>query len=184
PPPTKAQLRNSARALRDALPDISSAVCEHLADWLQQRRQYTVLAYKAFGSEVSLEPLPALLPEIRFLTTRVGAKHALTLHEFAAATVQNRFGILEPPPDAPCISTQEVDVVLVPGLAFTRAGARLGYGAGFYDRLLPQLRSDCLRVGITQSALLLPWLPLEAHDLHMQFLALENGVIVCNTTVD
>lgn len=184
PPPTKPQLRTTTRALRDTLPNVSSEVCQHLATWLERGEQrespYTVLAYKSFGSEISLETLPALLPKIRFLTTRVGAKNSLTLHEFSKAIAPNRFGILEPPADAPSIAPEQVDVVLVPGLAFTMQGGRLGYGGGFYDRLLPQLRPDCLRVGITQTRLVLPELPLEPHDVIMQFLALETEMIKCD----
>jgi 5-formyltetrahydrofolate cyclo-ligase len=157
----------------------------HHEPWSQTRRggfhacpidQPIVLSYKAFGSEISLETLPEQLPHCQFLTTRVAAQHTLTLHDFSSATQKNRFGILEPPPDAPTFAPELVDVALIPGLAFTKGGGRLGYGGGFYDRLLPQLRPDCLLVGITHSSLLLPALPLEPHDLQMQFLALETGV--------
>jgi 5-formyltetrahydrofolate cyclo-ligase len=139
--------------------------------------QPVVLSYKAFGTEISLEMLPEYLPHCQFLTTRVAPNHALTLHQFSSATQKNRYGILEPPPDAPIIAPELVDVVLIPGLAFTLGGKRLGYGGGFYDRLLPQLRPDCLLVGITQRGLLLPNIPLEPHDMQMQFLALETGVV-------
>jgi 5-formyltetrahydrofolate cyclo-ligase len=141
--------------------------------------QPVVLSYKAFGAEISLETLPAQLPHCQFLTTRVAAQHTLTLHDFSSATHQNHFGILEPPPDAPAFAPELVDMALIPGLAFTRDGGRLGYGGGFYDRLLPQLRPDCLLVGITHSSLLLPALPLEPHDIKMQFLALETEILAC-----
>jgi 5-formyltetrahydrofolate cyclo-ligase len=143
------------------------------------RQQLIVLSYKAFGTEISLETLSEHLPHFQFLTTRVAAQHTLTLHGFSNATQKNRYGILEPPPDSPEYAPETVDIALIPGLAFTQAGGRLGYGGGFYDRLLPQLRPDCLLVGITHSRLLLPELPLEPHDTKMQFLALETGVVSC-----
>ncbi len=174
---TKHQLRLEQRALRAALPNASKLLCSQLASWLEKRQPKTVLAYKAFGSEISLDALPLLLPQIRFLTTRVAPNQTLTLHDFALATVPNKYGILEPPAQTPQISPALPDVALIPGLAFTKSGGRLGYGGGYYDRLLPTLRPDCLRVGIAHSALLVPALPLEETDVFMTHLALEDGIV-------
>jgi 5-formyltetrahydrofolate cyclo-ligase len=173
---SKQQLRLEQRRKRDSLPDISSRVCAVLLPWLEAQGARTVLAYKAFDSEISLETLVVALPQIRFLTTRVYSKGSLTLHDFALATQKNKYGILEPSVNTVQISPELVDVALVPGLAFTIQGGRLGYGGGFYDRLLPQLRSDCALVGVTRAGLLLPELPLEEFDVPMAFLALETGV--------
>jgi 5-formyltetrahydrofolate cyclo-ligase len=141
--------------------------------------QTMILSYKAFGTEISLETLPEHLPYCQFLTTRVSSRNTLTLHSFSSATHKNRYGILEPLPETPAFTPETVDVALIPGVAFTADGGRLGYGGGFYDRLLPLLRPDCLLVGVTHSSLLLPSLPLETHDVRMQFLALETGVLAC-----
>lgn len=173
---SKQQQRLEQKRLRAELPDVSNMVCAELTAWLETLQPSTVLAYKAFGSEISLDTLPLLLPQIRFLTTRV-QKKTLTLHDFALATVPNQYGILEPPASAPMLEPNLVDVALVPGLAFTRFGERLGYGGGFYDRLLPQLRPDCLLCGVTHSALLLDALPQEEFDVRMTHLVLETGVV-------
>jgi 5-formyltetrahydrofolate cyclo-ligase len=173
---TKDQLRRLQRLKRSALPDVSSLVCAGLALWLEAQGARTVLAYKAFGSEISLETLPALLPQIRFLTTRVQSNGVLTLHDFALAVAPNKYGILEPPEAAPCLSPLLPDVVLVPGLAFTRTGGRLGYGGGFYDRLLPQMRPSCAVLGVTHEALLLESLPLEVFDVQMTYLVTESSI--------
>ncbi len=173
---SKQQQRLEQKGLRVKLPDVSGAVCAELALWLEVLKPKVVLAYKAFGSEISLDVLPLLLPEIRFLTTRVQEKGILTLHDFALATVPNQYGILEPPASAPRLEPSLVDVALVPGLAFTRSGGRLGYGGGFYDRLLPQLRPDCALCGVTQSALLLDSLAQEDFDVRMTHLVLETGI--------
>lgn len=173
---SKQQQRLEQKRLRAELPDVSTMVCAELTAWLEMLQPSTVLAYKAFDSEISLDTLPLSLPQIRFLTTRV-QKIFLTLHDFALATVPNQYGILEPQASAPMLEPSLVDVALVPGLAFTRFGERLGYGGGFYDRLLPQLRPDCLLCGVTHSALLLDALPQEKFDVRMTHLVLETGVV-------
>jgi len=57
------------------------------------------------------------------------------------------------------------DVVLVPGLAFTAAGHRLGQGGGWYDRFLAGVRPDCLTIGVGFAEQLLDAVPTEAHDI-------------------
>jgi 5-formyltetrahydrofolate cyclo-ligase len=171
----KRSLRLELKAKRELLPDVSERICANLRDWLEAREIQVVLAYKAVRSEISLESLPHLMPKTRFLTTRVNANHVLTLHDFASATVPNKYGILEPNSDEPSVDPAVVDTVLVPGLAFGRDGSRLGYGAGFYDRLLVKMR--CPLVGVTRHDLLLEQVPTEHHDVRMTYLVLETGIL-------
>jgi len=66
-------------------------------------------------------------------------------------TVQNAWDIHEPTHND-YVLTRELDIVLVPGLAFDRDGHRVGYGKGFYDRFLAKCRPDCLKVGLSYFA--------------------------------
>ena len=61
--------------------------------------------------------------------------------------VENRWGIREP--IGKVVPPEDIDLVLVPLLCFDRAGHRVGYGRGFYDRLLASVRTDCLKVGLS-----------------------------------
>ena len=63
---------------------------------------------------------------------------------------ENRWGIREPATGYE-VAPGEIDMVLVPGLAFDRYGHRVGYGKGFYDRFLQQTRPDCLKIGLSFS---------------------------------
>ena len=173
---SKAEWRFWARGLRSSLPDASEAIWCNLETFLRALEPRTVLAYRAFRDEVRLEALAETAPEIAWLTTRVHPDARLTLHAFSSATVTNRFGILEPHPDAPEFDPRAVDVALVPGLAFDLHGTRLGYGAGFYDRLLPRLRPGIPIIGATRDALIVPELPREPHDVRMTHLVTESGV--------
>ncbi len=64
--------------------------------------------------------------------------------------VTNQWRIPEPDPlTSKKISPEEIDIVLVPLLAFDRKGYRVGYGGGYYDRFLPQTRSECIKLGLS-----------------------------------
>ena len=77
---------------------------------------------------------------------------------------QGPMGILEPA-EAEIVSPKEVEVWFVPGLAFTRNGKRLGYGGGWYDRLLADATKDAVKLGIAHAFQVVDDLPSEAHDI-------------------
>jgi 5-formyltetrahydrofolate cyclo-ligase len=192
----KTEWRAWAKHLRSRLPDVSESVCSHLEGWLpppslannevsnsalasngmSDRASLHFLAYHAFADEIRLEPLIEVMPFVTWLTTRVNPGKRLSLHAFSSATLRNRYGILEPPADQPELDPGVVDVALVPGLVFDARGTRLGFGAGFYDRLLSSLRAGVPIIGVTRDALVVPELPSEAHDVLMTHLVTESGV--------
>ena len=73
----------------------------------------------------------------------------------------------------------EIDVFLVPGLAFDPNGGRLGNGAGHYDRILSSARGDSATIGIAPAARLVDVVPVEQHDVRVDWLATEDGVLSC-----
>lgn len=79
--------------------------------------------------------------------------------------IKNALNILEP--ENP-IKIKEVDVFLVPGLAFTASGKRLGRGGGYYDKLLSKY-PDTLKIGITFNERIMQDLPTESHDISMDY---------------
>jgi 5-formyltetrahydrofolate cyclo-ligase len=86
------------------------------------------------------------------------------------------------PEDDPPIDPMAVDVVIVPGLAFTRAGDRLGQGGGWYDRFLPRIRPDCATVGVGFQRQLVEVLPTEEHDVALSIVVSEVGVLRCRSS--
>ncbi len=173
PQMTKDDWRGWARGQRAALPDLSEQVSAHLGAFLRDRGAQRVLAYRALPGEIDVSALAGhfelLAPRARFRPSP-----RLTLHPWASATEVSRFGALQPPAGAPQMPLSGVDAVLLPGLAFDVLGRRLGYGGGFYDRLLPGYGG--LSVGVVQAALVVPRLPAEAHDCPVGWLATEAGV--------
>ena len=79
--------------------------------------------------------------------------------------IKNALNILEP--ENP-VKIKEVDVFLVPGVAFTASGKRLGRGGGYYDKLLSKY-PDTLKIGITFNERIMQDLPTESHDISMDY---------------
>lgn len=69
------------------------------------------------------------------------------------------------------------DVVIVPGLAFTTTGRRLGQGGGWYDRFLVEVRDDCVTVGVCFHEQLLDHLPVDPHDMSVDHVVTDRGVV-------
>lgn len=75
------------------------------------------------------------------------------------------------------ISPQEVDLVIVPGLAFDEEGYRLGYGAGYYDRFLTKLSPECIKLALAYEFQLISKVPREPHDIPVDMILTEQRVI-------
>lgn len=85
------------------------------------------------------------------------------------------FGIEEPGPEAEACEPGELDLVIVPGVAFTPSGQRLGRGRGYYDRYLSQPGLRALKVGVCFAHQLIDALPAEAHDVTMDCVVSDAG---------
>lgn len=160
------------RRLQTPAPD-AAAICSRLLAFLEPRGLTSVLAYHALPGEPDLS---ALAGPLRLYTTRAVFRPEphLTLHDWHSASEVSRFGARQPPRGTLQVSRQEISAVLLPGLAFSLQGWRLGYGGGFYDRLLEGW--DVPTVGVVGRDLWVPELPHEAHDLPVHYVATEDGV--------
>lgn len=88
------------------------------------------------------------------------------------------WGILEPQKDRiRPLPPKEIDLVLVPGVAFDYQGNRLGYGRGYYDRFLPQLKDGILSAGLSFACQIVEKIPTDDYDCKMSLLITESGLI-------
>lgn len=145
-----------------------------------------VLVYLGFGSEPKLETLfqdkttAAMKPRAYYTTRTHHEPNLLTVHELQPENLEtHRLGYLQPNSDQQEVHPVTLDMVLVPGLAFDPTGSRLGYGMGFYDRLLSQVSATAVKIGVTYTELVFPELPQEEHDIRMDLLVTESGVVNC-----
>lgn len=176
---SKGDWRTWARHLRATLDwdEISEAVVAALVDWPPLRTAGTVLGFMPLPDEVNLTALLESETPSRYVTTRTPADGGLTIHELGGPMEVHRFGFLQPHATAPRVEPYEVDVWLVPGLAFDLFGTRLGRGAGYFDGLLGGARPGAFFVGVVPVELVVDQLPSEPHDQSMQYLATQQGVI-------
>jgi 5-formyltetrahydrofolate cyclo-ligase len=186
----KATLRRSLLKARQAIPpdvwrEKSDRICDHLQTWSVFKEARTVLAYFNFRQEPDLSPL--FTPPRQWGFPRCIEK-TMVWHEWLPADDQSShhyplqtgdYGILEPHPDAPTIDAKDVDLILVPAVACDVWGYRLGYGAGFYDRMLsaPEWRTK-LTIGIVFEFARLPQLPIDPWDKPLQGICTEAGLFL------
>ena len=155
--------RERKRALRTRLSEVREGIDRAERELLSReveeavlalpeiRRAQSVMAFASFGTEVSTGGLIERLQSEgkQVLLPVVIAPEIMEAAEVrpGEALVRSSYGPGEPPGRAPR-DPRAIDVVLVPGLGFDRAGRRIGYGGGFYDRFMRRLRPDALRVGL------------------------------------
>lgn len=87
--------------------------------------------------------------------------------------VPGAFGVLEPK-GARTVSVTSLDMIITPGVAFDRSGHRLGYGKGFYDRILHGIRKPGVLAGLCFELQLVDKLPAEEHDVRMDMVITER----------
>lgn len=179
----KTQLRQHCRAIRKSLGEerrsqASLAICERIEKWNIFRESETVLTYMPIQSEVDLTPLLERHTQKRWILPRILPKedHRIVFHRYDARyLIRHPFGMEEPASHLPVILPEEIELTLVPGLAFDRFGWRLGYGGGYYDRFLKGFQG--IRAGITFDALLLDEIPHSALDVPMDWVITDQRCI-------
>jgi len=95
-----------------------------------------------------------------------------------AELVPGRFGVPAPPDSAPAIAVAELDLVVVPGVAFDASGRRIGYGGGYYDAVLAAVPRP-RRVGLAYEFQLMERLPSAEGDVEVGYVVTEERTIRC-----
>ncbi|ACK73061.1 5-formyltetrahydrofolate cyclo-ligase [Gloeothece citriformis PCC 7424] len=176
---TKAQLRKQLLQTRRSLPQTiwqekSDKICDNLQSLPLFIQAKTVLAYISFRQEPNLSPLFSLNYQWGFPRC---VEKSLVWHlwQFGDPLQLGIYGIQEPLANAPQINPTEVDLILVPAVACDRWGYRLGYGGGFYDRMLgfPQWQ-NIPKIGIVFDFAFLPQLPVDPWDLPLNGVCTET----------
>lgn len=94
------------------------------------------------------------------------------------ALVRGPFGVIEPPLESNALADlTTLDAVFIPGLAFSKDGGRLGFGGGWYDRLLARVPDKTIKIGVCWDELLIDSVPMDAWDVHVDGILTEAGYV-------
>jgi len=180
----RAEMRRRIRAVTaEARAEFSRQACVRLVDADVWKKARTILAYLALKDEIDLAPaLQAALREGKVLAlprfdAATNTYAAAQVGDLRESLMAGAFGISEPAPSNPVAPLKQLDLVLVPGLAFDHAGCRLGRGKGHYDRLLAEAGGFWCGVALEEQ--IVQRLPREAHDAAMHGLLTPASWLEC-----
>lgn len=153
-------------ASREAM---SRSICRRVAALAQERNFRRIAIFAARPGEVDLLPLLDMLPDREWYFPLVHEGRKLSFHRVChhGEFVTGCWDIREPGPACPELHPGEMDLIVLPGAAFTRGGKRLGYGGGFYDTLLAGPAAGVPLAAVCFPCQLLEDIPMEAHDRHV-----------------
>lgn len=180
----KQLLRQKLKKLRGELTDEYVCCCSNkIADYIlssdEYRRAESIMGYLAFGKEIAVDSIlrQALADRKKVYVPLVLTDTAMTAVRIFSMTdfVSDRYGIRTPANPGSGIDSSQLDLILVPAVAYDRAGNRLGMGAGYYDRFLAQA-SGVITCGIACAALLQENIPCAVNDVPVSVLVDENGI--------
>lgn len=187
----KSEVRKKILAVRSGLPESevsckSAVICDKIVNSPIFSRAGTVFCYMDFRNEVRTggiirECLRAGKKVGLPMVNNGGMERRLLAYDIKDPdndVGKGAYGIMEPCSDKlRPMEESEIDLVIVPGVAFDMQRQRLGYGAGYYDRFLNQLRPDCVKIGIAFDVQIVDRIPVEEHDIKMDAVITESRII-------
>jgi 5-formyltetrahydrofolate cyclo-ligase len=180
----KKAIRDQAHAARNAVADkdgLSRGICAKVVELDAYKAAGTVMYYVDVRSEVrTRHTLPDALGHAKKIVVPYCVDGELELFHLESMDelAVGMYRILEPKAELRTVASKKVDVaeldlVMVPGVAFDRRGARMGHGFGYYDKLLHKARPDAPLVALAFECQLFPELPTESHDIFMDLVVTE-----------
>ncbi|MGB2924491.1 MAG: 5-formyltetrahydrofolate cyclo-ligase [Limnothrix sp.] len=153
----------------------SQRICNYLQQHPVFTEARTILSYLSYRNEPDLSSL---------LTTKktwglprcVGKKLAWHHYQTGDVLTSGKYGITEPHPDSPFINLDKIDLILVPAVACSKSGDRLGYGGGFYDRFLTSRNHPVTTIGIIFDCCLAPKLPRDPWDIPLNYICTDKAI--------
>lgn len=185
----KQAIRDQAHANRHALEnkdELSRRICETFVGLPEYASARTVLFYVDVRTEVRTRHFlsTALTHGKRIIVPYCVERELELFHlENMDELSIGMYKILEPRPElrslaAKQVTVEEIDLVMVPGVAFDRTGARMGHGFGYYDKMLEHIRQDAPLVALAFECQLFDEIPTAEHDVFMDKIVTEKAVYV------
>lgn len=159
-----------------------AAILRRLSDMPELREASSVFCYVSIGSEVNTRKLiPALIKSGRrvFVPRIDGEDMSAVEIRSADELTPGALGIPEPAGDLPATPAADIELALIPGVAFGEDGTRVGHGKGYYDRWLANFRGT--KVALVREDELRPSVPVEEHDARMNAIITDTRTLRIST---
>ncbi len=182
---TKAEIRIMYKHLRsgmdrEEISTLSALAAERFTTADIYKSADTIMIYMPIGSEADTSAImnQAISDGKRIALPVTSAEGDITPVYATPETsfVRGNFSIPEPA-EREVASVEDIDVVIIPGIAFDRSGGRVGYGKGCYDRFLP--RTNALKIGYCFEAFICDKIDTDPLDIPVDFLLTEKGLSKC-----
>lgn len=185
--PTKAEIRQAAHAARQAQPDkdtVSSQIVDRFLATPEYAAAATVMFYIDVRDEVrTRQALPQVLSGGKRIVVPYCVEGELELFHLESMDelAIGMYKILEPAAQfrddvTKRLTPQDLDLIMVPGVAFDRRGGRTGHGKGYYDKLLQHARPDCPLFALAFECQMFDAIPVEDHDIFMDAVVTEAAI--------
>lgn len=182
----KRTLKKRKLTAREELDQKIKSIHEKLLEQPEWKSAKTVMLYVSIGSEVDTRRLLEKLLKEREKQVVVpvveGKKLSAALLEELEKLRENELGVPEPV-NVKRIPPEKIDLIVVPGVAFTEKGHRLGLGGGYFDSFLREVYSkkpDIPTIGLAFECQIRKWIPKEPHDQKVKKIITEKRVIECH----
>ncbi|MGL6187384.1 MAG: 5-formyltetrahydrofolate cyclo-ligase [Clostridium chrysemydis] len=170
----KRDLKKEENSLKD------SKIFKNLISLNSYKRAKKIFIYIGFGSEINTKSLIKIMlkegKEVfvpKVLEEEMIALKITSLNNL----IESKFKILEPVGEKSDIDGEEFDLIIMPGVAFDRSGNRIGYGKGYYDKYLKDIKSDIKKIALAYELQLIEEIETEEHDLKVDSIITENEII-------
>lgn len=161
----------------------SSVIMEKLTAMYIYKKAQVVFVYMDFNNEVEtmtlikrmlLEKKKVVIPYTDTVNTVIIPSE---LKDMDQDLVKSKFGYYEPAPERIVpVKPEELDLVVVPGVVFDKKLNRIGFGKGYYDRILCRLKKDAKAVAVAYDFQVLEEVPSEEHDIKMDMIITEKNI--------
>ena len=161
-------------------------ICDKFYESKYYRDAKNIFIYISYDSEINTKEIinKALIdnkkiyvPRTEFKTRLMDAVEIISLDNL----IESEYGILEPSIEESHIEPNELDLIVVPGVAFDRNGGRIGYGAGFYDRYFKKINKDNIKkiqkLALAYDFQILENIPMNEHDVPIRYIITEKEFI-------
>lgn len=181
----KKELRTLILNKRDNIIDKEKkdiSIIDTLIDTDYYKESKKIFIYIGFGSEINTLKLIEIflqggkdvyVPKTNIQKKEMKAVKIKSLDKLALC----KYGILEPDNEDEVIDREDIDLIIVPGVAFDKSGGRVGYGGGFYDKYLSKIIRNTAKVALAYDFQIINEVPTEDHDIKIDCIITDKDII-------